>query len=174
MFQKNKILISSTIAIILIALLFWFTFYFRQNQTQDNLSQIENWSLYQEITNSNEKFVGAGDCSQAKNFNQEFADFKKQASLGSIKQFLYNGVLVLVITPNYDNWTNEKFLAFNSDGGAICSAGGRYPLKAYADKLLWITSCSTGVMLEEDSPAYTDFIKCTEAKQVIEAYFAKN
>ena len=98
-------------------------------------------------------------------------DFKKQANQGSIKQFLYSGAFALTITPNYNNWSNEKFLAFGADNGAFCSAGGHGPLHAYTDKLLWSAGCSTGMMPDESTPGYKDFIKCTEAEQAIADYF---
>lgn len=164
---------------ILVILLFVLAFYlyFRQNQTKDNINQIANWSVYQEVTDQSLKaniFGDPNECEQVENFNQEFADFKKQAKQGSIKQFLYNGALNLTITPNYNNWTNDQFLAFGADSGALCSAGGPGPLHAYADKLLWSTGCSTGVMPEKNAPGYKDFMKCIETEQMIEDYFSKN
>ena len=151
----------------------WDNFKFIEN----NIGQIENWSLYKEINKQSlgyDIFGDPNECAQVDGFNKEFADFKKEANFGSIKQFLYNGAFVLTITPNYNNWSNEKFLAFGADNGAFCSAGGLGPLHAYEDKLLWSNDCSTGMMPDESAPGYKDFIKCTEAEQAIETYFAKN
>jgi hypothetical protein len=151
----------------------WDNFKFIEN----NLSQIEDWNLYQEITDKSLKANILGDhdeCVQVEGFNQEFADFKKQANRGSIKQFLYDGVLSLAITPNYNNWTNDQFLALSADNGAICSVGHLSPVRAYEDKLLWNLPCSSGAMPEKDDPTYTDFIKCTEAEQTALEYFSKN
>lgn len=148
----------------------WDNFKFIEN----NLSQIENWGLYQEVKSQSLKasiFSDPDECAQVEGFNQEFAYFKKQANLGSIKQFLYNGVLSLTITPNYNNWTNDQFLALSSDNGAFCSVGNLSPMHAYEDKLLWNLPCSSGAMPGENDPSYKDFIKCTEAEQEIVDYF---
>lgn len=172
MFKKNKILIISiTVIIILIAFLLY------QKMEEDKLSQIEDWNLYQEITDKSLKanlFGDPDECVQVENFNQEFVDFKKQANRGSIKQFLYDGVLEFVITPNYDNWTNAQFLALSADNGAICSVANFVPVRAYEDKLLWNLPCSSGAMPGENESAYKEFIKCTVAEQAALEYFSKN
>lgn len=160
--------IKFVFVLVILCILLGVYFYFKTNQTKKNISQVENWDLYQEINKQNLEYDIFGDpneCVQVDGFNKEFADFKKQANIGSIKQFLYNEVLTLTITPNYNNWSNEKFLALGADNGAFCSAGGLMPLHAYADKLLWSTGCG-GVMNARS-------IKCTEAEQATLDYFSK-
>jgi len=135
-------------------------------------SQIENWSLYQEIVNEEDKWVGADFCG-----NKEFEEVLLEAKGGSMKILELNDALDLVITPNYKNWTNEEFTAFNNDPTAICAAGGRYPQYAYSDKLLWSGSCGTGFMPEITSPIYKEWkenqIRCEKAREVVEVFFAK-
>lgn len=160
--------ITFVFVLVILCILLGMYFYFKQNGIKNNISQVENWDLYQEINKQNLEYDIFGDpneCVQVDGFNKEFADFKKQANIGIIKQFLYNEALTLTITPNYNNWSNEKFLAFGADNGAFCSVGGLMPLHAYADKLLWSTGCG-GVM-----NAYS--IKCTEAEQATLDYFLK-
>lgn len=124
------------------------------DKTDDLLiNKIENWELYQEIENPEDKWVGAGECG-----NPEFAEFKNKVKQGSIKLWQANGVLDLFITPNYLNWSNEQFLTFNNDETAICSAGGRYPLKAYPDKLLWKGVCGTGNLPSSQECLFVDAI----------------
>ena len=139
-----------------------------------NISQIENWSLYKEINKQNLEYDVFGDpnnCAQEPNFNQEFAKFKATANQGSIKKFVYNGVLELAITPNYNNWTNEKFLAFSTDNGAFCGMGGFFPLQAYSDRLLWSGGCGPKTFSEED---IANSIKCEKIDQAVFDYFKVN
>lgn len=105
---------------------------------------IENWSLY--TTDSSIK-VGAdrGD-------NQEFNNFLDQANNGDRKVLVLNGS-TFVTTPNYSNWSNEKFVDFNKNG-AMSGAGGIYALHAYSDKLLWWQAGCGGVAPDKDDPNY--------------------
>lgn len=177
--MKNKILFTILFLIIALLLTSCGANNIDNNKTQENInkesslnndeikSQIENWSLYQEVTNESEKIVGSGDCTT----NEEFNNYVNKTKQGSFKRLMLNGALELVITPNYDNWTNEKFLAFSNDSTAICAAGGIYPLKAYQDKLLWRGICSTGAIPPTNSPAYGDFQKCTITEEILNEYF---
>ncbi|MBI5071805.1 hypothetical protein HZB93_02855 [Candidatus Falkowbacteria bacterium] len=110
--------------------------------------QVENWSLYQENTGVQ---VGSGKCS-----NQEFNSFLDQANSGSRKTLNLYGV-ILVVTPNYNSWTNEKFVGFGNDNTAFCNVGGFSPLRAYSDKLLWVGGCGTGgAAPEPEEPGYVE------------------
>lgn len=130
--------------------------------------QIENWSLYQENASVQ---VGTGKCG-----NQEFDNFLDQANAGSRKTLNLNG-LTLVVTPNYNNWSNEKFVAFNNDSTAICGAGGYYPLHAYSDKLLWRGVCGTGAAPEPEEPDYAAKMAalnlCEKTLQDVDQLFPK-
>ena len=134
-------------------------------------SKIENWSLYQEITDLEEKWVGSGDCSDPSLSPNEFAKFKTLAISGSMKQLVLPGNLYLIITPNYFSWSNENFLGFNSDPNAICAVAGRYPLIAYSDKLLWRGVCSTGLQPDINTPAYDELIQCEKSREAVDKYF---
>lgn len=89
-------------------------------------------NLYQTITDPEDKFLGTGECMT----NPEFLDLIAQAQDGEIKKLVINNQ-EFVITPNYENWPNEKFVGFNQDETAICAVGGRYPLEIYDDQLIW-------------------------------------
>lgn len=171
--MKINKLIFIVILFLLILLSYGIIKYFQfvnDKKLESNLiKQIEDWNYYQEITDQIEKtsYFTLPDCSA----NQEFKDFNLKAVQGEVKVFKLNGALPLVLTPNYFNWGNEKFLSFSSDPTAVCYAGGIYPLKAYQDKLLWRESCSTGALPAENTLAYKDFLKCQEAEQVLNEYF---
>lgn len=130
-------------------------------------SEIENWSLYKE--NPNVK-VGAGKCG-----NQEFENFLNRANSGSRKTLVLNG-LTLVITPNYDNWSNEEFMDFNNDNTAFCEVGGFYPLHAYPDELLWRGACSSGAGPEPGEPGYAEKVaalnQCQDTVNEISIFFS--
>jgi len=135
-------------------------------------NQIENWDLYNEIENSENKWVGAGLCE-----NEEFKDVLIKAKSGSMKILKLNDELDLVITPNYKGWSTKKFVAFNNDPTAICAAGGRYPMHAYSDKLLWVEVCTTGFSPEVTSSIYKEWkerqIRCEKARKVVTNFFEK-
>lgn len=156
LFLIKNILITWCVILIVVAGNY---FYYRKTN-QNQLAQIESWDKYQEIVDSADKFIGAGDCG-----GQEFNKFKQQTVLGSMKKITLPGNLDLIITPNYDHWTNNQFLALISDSNAICAAGGRYPLKAYIDKLLWIGVCDTGVESES---------QCQKSAEIVNGYYAKD
>jgi len=135
-------------------------------------NQIENWDLYNEIKNNENKWVGADLCG-----NEEFKDVLIQAKSGSMRILKLNDELDLVITPNYKGWSIKKFVAFNNDPTAICAAGGRYPAHAYSDKLLWVGVCTTGFSPETTSPAYKEWkerqIRCEKAREIVTNFFEK-
>lgn len=131
-------------------------------------NKIENWDLYREIEGEKDKWVGAGFCG-----NKEFEDVLIKAKSGSMKILKLNNELELVVTPNYKGWTTSKFVAFNDDPTAICSAGGRYPLYAYPDKLLWMGVCSTGLAPERNSPEYKELEECEKDRNIVKSFFEK-
>jgi len=133
-------------------------------------SQIEDWSLYKEITDEEDRWVGTGPdvlCG-----DKEFEDVIIKAKGGTMKILKLNDALNLVITPNYKNWTTEEFTAFNYDPTAICGAGGRYPAYAYEDKLLWVGVCSTGFMPIDESEKER-LIRCEKAQEIVKNFFVK-
>lgn len=121
--------------------------------------KLDDWSVYRPMTDINDKWIGSDECG-----SQEFAAFKKAANVGPMYRLVLPGELELVWTPNYDHWSNDKFLAFGEDDTAICAVGGRYPLKGYPDKLLWRTSCGSGV-------DYSGLDTCESSLNKIEEYF---
>jgi len=170
--MKKVLLIAiATLAVFLIVSYF----FVRKNKSvsSDDLNaKLENWSLYQEIIDPEEKWVGSGDCSADPiNSPNDFDNFKALAKKGSMKELILPGNFGLTLTPNYFSWSNEKFLSFTHNENAICAVAGRYPLRAYPDKLLWVSVCSTGFMPSEDSPMYNDFMKCIESEQIVRDYF---
>lgn len=132
----------------------------------NEISFIENFSLYDEFRENKENIFGA-DCG-----NDEFNNLKSLAKEGSVKQLFLPGGFQLVLTPNYYNWSNDKFLGFNNpDSGAFCGAGGIFPLYAYKDNLLWSGSCSSGFMPSPDEAGYEDFMNCLESEEMVIEYF---
>jgi hypothetical protein len=135
-------------------------------------NQIENWPSYKEIIDEKEKWVGTDSCG-----NKEFEAVLMEAKKGSMKIFKLNNALDLVITPNYNNWTNEEFTNFNDNPTAICAVGGRYPRYAYSDKLLWVGSCGSGFEPDITSPIYKEWkekqIRCEKASKVVKDFFNK-
>lgn len=138
----------------------------KKNQEKYLMSQIENWDFYQEITDPQEKSFICYDCTT----NKEYLDYNSKAKKGSVKKLMLNGQLSLYITPNYLNWSNEKFFSFSSDPTAVCCIGNS-PLKAYPDKLLWRGGCSGGMAPLENSPIYNNYLKCLEAENAVNDYF---
>jgi len=161
--NKKYFLIILAVILVLFAIYFMFL---DDKKTDPIIKQIENFSLYQEISDPAEKFLGE-DCA-----NEEFNKFKKIVLSGSMKKMILPGDLRAVITPNYNQWSNEKFLSFNTiQPEAFCFAGGTYPLHAYKDYLLWMGSCSAGVMLEPEDSGYAEFVECAETEEIINAHF---
>jgi hypothetical protein len=114
-----------------------------QSFSGNNLqSQVENWNSYKAVSDPPSKIVGTDSCGPSE--DQEFAQVRQKVIGGWYKEFVYKN-LKLIITPNFSNWTNSKFTAFNQNELAICGAGGVYPLHAFPDKLLWFQSCGAGV-----------------------------
>jgi len=117
---------------------------------------IENWDLYEPILSAEEKWVGTGDCGLA-----EFNNFLLKANQGEMSLLKLQGTLDLLITPNYYYWSNEQFLNFLYQSNAICAVAGRYPLRAYEDKLLWIGTC------------YEEELDCKIAQYLVERFKEK-
>ncbi|MDP2812145.1 MAG: hypothetical protein Q8O32_00440 [bacterium] len=158
-----KIVLIFLIVIILVTAYFLLT----KKKRNNIIEMVENFELYQEITDPDERSFGK-DC----NANEEFNQFKKIMELGSMKKLVLPGGMQVMITPNYNRWSNKKFLSFNTvDPDAFCGAGGTYPLHAYKNQLLWKQACSTGAMPEPDAPGYQEFMKCIETEEAIVNYF---
>ncbi|MBU1202626.1 hypothetical protein KKH39_01075 [Patescibacteria group bacterium] len=157
-----KILIIFLIIIILVIIYFLLV----KKKKNNTIEMVENFTLYQEIIDPNEKSFDKS-CP-----NEEFNKFLLLTEQGSIKSLKLPGGLLTIITPNYYNWSNKKFLSFNTiEPEAFCNAGGTYPLHAYKDKLLWKQGCSTGAMPEPDAPNYQEFMKCIETEETIINFF---
>lgn len=167
--QRKKIITIVGLYLMIFCFIGLYYFIFVNNRKVNPIiKQIENFSLYQEINDQAKKYLGE-DCA-----NEEFNQFKKIVEQGSLKQLILPGGFEVIITPNYNHWSNEKFLSFlTAQPEAFCAAGGVYPLHAYKDKLLWAGSCSTGRMLEVEDPGYAEFVKCTATEEIINNYFKK-
>ena len=135
------------------------TFKFMSSTSVDIIKKVENWSLYT-TTSLN---VGTGDCG-----NKDFESFLHRTNNGSKKAQTIDG-LTLIYTPNYLNWSNQKFVDFNKDGTAFCGVGGIYPLHAYADKLLWMDNC--GGVLPDDFVERQKVLTCEQTEKVIKNNF---
>lgn len=101
-------------------------------------TKIESWGDYQElikqgIVSLSDPCYGA-DMDTYNALNTEYQN-------SWIKTNQVEGASFM-ITPNYFNWTNDRFLSLKIG----CSAVPTTPLRAYPDKLLWITSCSSGAI----------------------------
>ncbi|MDD5749439.1 MAG: hypothetical protein PHO91_01470 [Patescibacteria group bacterium] len=165
--MNNKIKTSLVIfsSIFLIAFSVFFIF---KEKDQEALVKVENFDLYQEMLDPEEKNLNA-DCA-----NEEFNQLRKLTELGQMKKLVLVGGLEIRITPNYYNWNNEKFLSFNDpESGAFCGEGGFFPLYADRENLWWIQSCSSGYRPNEDDINYQDFINCQESEKIVLDYFAK-
>ncbi len=158
----------SLIILVVIAVLLVICFVFLNNKKNNLIiKQIENFSLYKEITDPAERFFWE-DC----NANEEFNQFKEITKRGSMKKLILTGGAQTMITPNYYNWDNEKFLSFLTvQPEAFCGVGGFFPINAYKNNLLWFQRCSGGAIFEEDGPAYQEFIRCTKTEGVVSNYF---
>lgn len=169
MFQKiSKKYLLIIVTVILILVVSYFIFV-SNKKTNLIIKQIESFSLYTEITDPAERFFWE-DCKA----NEEFNKLKKIIKQGSMKKLILPGGAQTMVTPNYYNWGNEKFLSFiNIEPEAFCGVGGFFPVHAYKDNLLWFQRCSGGAIFEEDGPAYREFIKCTETEEIINSYFKK-
>jgi hypothetical protein len=161
--NKKYLLIILVVILVLVASYF---IYVSNKKTNPIIKQIENFSLYQEITDPAQRSFDK-TCP-----NEEFNIFLKLTESGSMKSFSLPGGMVVVITPNYYKWDNKKFLGFkNAEPPAFCNAGIMGPVHAYKDYLLWAGACSTGRMPESKDPDYVEFVKCTETEEIINNYF---
>lgn len=133
--MKNHKKIYLLLSLVLLVAVFIIYFFIKNNKKQQYA--VYNWNLYQNITDLEDKFLGTGDCMT----NPEFLALITRAQAGEMKKIVHKDVQEFIITPNYENWSNEKFIGFNQDETAICAAGGRYPYKAFSDKLLWKGAC---------------------------------
>lgn len=127
--------------------------------TQDVINKLENWSIYKSST----LHVGTGDCG-----GNEFEGKLNQLNSGMRYSQEING-LILLYTPNYSKWSNEKFVSFNAGDNNVCGTGGIYPLHAYTDKLLWVSSC--GGVLPEDPEKAQKVRDCGATSKIIDDYY---
>lgn len=163
--KGKKILKIVMIFLIIIVAQVYFLFFYKKKDNAINM--VENFSLYQEITDPAERLLWEG-C----NANEEFNQFKKIIKQGSMKKLILPGGAQAMVTPNYYNWSNKKFLSFiNIEPEAFCGVGGFFPIHAYKNNLLWFQRCSGGAIFDEDNPEYQEFIKCTETEESINNYF---
>jgi len=158
--KKNYWLILTILPIVLLAGLI--VEYLLIGKQSVDAVRLEDWSLYQTITQPDDKWVGTGDCVT----NLEFKNLMLLSVKGEMKKLVLSGNYKLIVTPNYFKWSNEKFLGYNNDSAAICAVAGRYPLKAYEDKLLWSEPCTGGAL--ESS------IDCQNSERLIDEYFKIN
>lgn len=160
--QRKKIIILFLTTLFLVGLYFFIA----NKKNNPIIKQIENFSLYQEITSPAERSFDK-TCP-----NEEFNEFLKLTEGGSMKGLILPGGIKAIITPNYYHWSNEKFLSFLTvQPEAFCNAGIIGPRHAYKDYLLWAGGCSTGRMPEPEDPGYAEFMKCTETEESINNYF---
>lgn len=121
---------------------------------------ITSWDLYQEISDSERNLAFFG----ANNYwpgwvepTNEFYGFAQKIIKGSVKKLtidknnlssiLGGEIFLFYITPNYENWSNEKF---TSNSEKIGNTKGFFPVHAYTDKLIWFTYPDCG-----NTPAVT-------------------
>lgn len=110
---------------------------------------ITSWGLYQEITDveRNLAFFSADNYwpGQVDSTSENYA-FAQKIIKGSVKKLtidknnfssiLGGEIFLFYITPNYENWSNEKF---TSNLERLDNIKGFFPVYAYADKLIWFT-----------------------------------
>lgn len=131
--------------------------------------KISDTSLYKK---DNDVFVGTGKCG-----NKEFETLLDKANSGEKKSQIIDGIKI-VMTPNYSNWTSEKFKAFGKDKTAICEFG-YVPLDIYGGDLLWVgvPLCSSGYkpnledIDEENRSRYEEFFQCLRTEQEMQYFF---
>lgn len=160
----NKKYSQIILVLILISLVAYFIFV-NNKKVNPTIKQIENFSLYQEITDPSQRSFDE-TCP-----NEEFNNFLKLTESGSMKSLNLPGGMVVVITPNYYKWDNKKFLGFkNIEPPAFCNVGIMGPVHAYKDYLLWSNGCG-GAITHDDLESYQGAEKCAETEKIIYDYF---
>ena len=138
---------------------------YNQKQAQEKAdivrlaAQVENWSLYKDITNKNDKNVDFEDF-DCKISKDQISDYENKVAAGNMKVLNVNNAVYVYMTPNYEGWTESEFPC--SANGVV---GGKDQLYAYPDKLLWVTGCNGQEMSEEEGR------KCSDTLDAIFAYF---
>jgi hypothetical protein len=160
---NKKHLLIILVGILVLAIIY---FIFANNKkTNPIIKQIENFNLYQEITDPAQRSFDK-TCP-----NEEFNNFLKLTESGSMKNLILPGGMVVVITPNYYKWDNKKFLGYkNTEPPAFCNVGIMGPVHAYKDYLLWSNSCG-GAITQDDLYYYQYAEKCAEVEKIIYSYF---
>jgi len=158
--HKTKLIIVAVVLIIVIGGAGWY--FCRPACTL--VGQIEDWKSYKV---DNEVIVGADVCN-----DKAFTAFLKKTNKGDRQVKTVNGVQ-LVITPNYDNWSNQDFL---NKVKSFCSGGGIYPIAAIKDKLLWSSDCSGGRAVTPNESNYLQekvrIEACQKSAGEIESYYS--
>ncbi|MFA5947752.1 MAG: PsbP-related protein [Candidatus Gracilibacteria bacterium] len=172
--QKQKgvstligIIIIIAVVVVLLGGVFTYQYYYTKksnNNSAQNIStqiasQVENWSLYKDVTNKDDKYVDFNCTNSSKIPEAQISDFESKLANGSMKVLNVNDAVYIYMTPNYENWTSSQFPC-PSDGIA-----NRYQLHAYSDKLLWVTGCNGQEMSNEQSK------RCDNTLNVLFAYF---
>lgn len=132
-----------------------------ESKTKPVIADFENWNLYQD-----EDRVNFASCAGKKT-----SEFVQQYAGSNNKTVTIDG-LSLVITPNYNKYSNDDFLkAYDSAGKtSIGKPGvavpdscisGATPVHAYADKILWVEPCE---------PMFT---QCPGALKFVSDFFKK-
>lgn len=126
--------------------------------------KIEDFSSYTLVTDpSITSFVPTCD-----GYSQEFA---KKVDGGDIKRLLLYGdgdyALDVMMTPNYDNWTEADFDKVNDCG----ELGSVLAVKIVEDSLLWsYPHCSAGAVPTEKEPGYVYYKACLEVETKLAKY----
>ena len=118
---------------------------------EDIINELEDWDSYRKIS-------GAGLSGDWCEGNDD--DFQTLLDMSNSNSAFYKIInnLWIMYTPNYLNWSNEKF----NDNG-FCKLGADFPLYAYPDRLIWTISCGGVYDVETET--------CSEARKVIEEYY---
>ncbi len=129
--------------------------------------KIEDFSGYELVTDpSITSFVPTCD-----GYSQEFA---QKVDDGEIKRLLLYGggdyALDVMMTPNYDNWTEADFDKVNSCG----ELGSVLAVKVVGDSLLWsYPHCTAGVAPNNADPGYKYFTECEAVATELNEYLAQ-
>lgn len=122
---------------------------------------IINWAFYKEITTSekNTSFNTFGSFwTSSLKQGDTLYDFSQKIIKGSVKKLtinksnlntiLGNYEYTFYLTPNYEKWSNEKFV--EKDLVPLTGIGDLSPVYAYSDKLIWSTSLNCGGRRSDD------------------------
>jgi hypothetical protein len=133
-------------------------------------TQIENWDSYIEVNQAQNYSLG-DPCTDPEPTDLKL--LRLNVSKGSVKRLKFGGLnngefpTTLLVTPNYLNWDNAKFISTKIG----CSVGSEKPLLAYPDKLLWLTTGCGGITGQTESDRQEQS-NCHNRQLEIEALFA--